>query len=136
MGQIASNGFNNLPYFSRTPPVSTPKVQPPTALTPCTHSHYAAAAHTVHAPATASVPSSHSRELLRCCCALLLRCCCVFVCVCVCVCVRVCACVCVCVCVLQVQPPTPKHAPYNASKTYVSLIIGDGDNLNFIKCRH
>jgi len=57
MGQIASNGFNNLPYFSRTPPVSTPKV----------------------------------------------------------------------------QPPTPKHAPYNASKTYVSLIIGDGDNLNFIK---
>ena len=57
MGQIASNGVNNLAYFSRTPPIDEPIAQPP-------------------------------------------------------------------------PPPIPT---YNASTTYVSLIIGDGDNLAFVK---
>jgi hypothetical protein len=33
----------------------------------------------------------------------------------------------------QKQVPTPPHAPYNASKTYMAFVMGDGDNLNFIK---
>jgi len=31
------------------------------------------------------------------------------------------------------QVPEPKAAPYNASKTYVSIVLGDGDNIGFVK---
>lgn len=32
-----------------------------------------------------------------------------------------------------VQNAEPSAEPYNASKTYITFIIGDGDNVNFIK---
>ena len=32
-----------------------------------------------------------------------------------------------------VQNPEPSTEPYNESKTYITFIIGDGDNVNFIK---
>jgi hypothetical protein len=57
MGQVASDGFNNLAFFSRQPPIQSPLV----------------------------------------------------------------------------QAPRPPHRKYNASQTYVTLLIGDGDNLNFLK---
>jgi len=31
------------------------------------------------------------------------------------------------------QPPEPAAAPYNASKTYLSIVLGDGDNIGFVK---
>ena len=33
----------------------------------------------------------------------------------------------------QSQVPEPPAAPYNKSKTYVSIVIGDGDNIGFVK---
>lgn len=35
--------------------------------------------------------------------------------------------------VLQVPDPTTMSQPYNTSQTYITVIIGDGDNVNFVK---
>ena len=34
---------------------------------------------------------------------------------------------------LQVQQPSSAEEPYNGSLTYVTFVIGDGDNINFVK---
>jgi len=35
--------------------------------------------------------------------------------------------------ILQVPDPATIHEPYNASLTYLTVVMGDGDNLNFVK---